>query len=197
MKRILYSVALILAVITAVGYVVAKDRQSSQAEEVAFLDQKDRLALWQRQAKQGDAEAQYNLGRYYETSQDNFLEAIKYYRIAAHKGNHAGAQFMIAFMHLYGLGVENNPSTAMRYLRLAAKGGDARAYFYLGVAYRDGWERKADWIEAYKWFLLAQPEQETIVAFDARINPAQALKELAAQMSDFNREEAKRRAAAF
>lgn len=195
MRRLLYLIALILAILTAITYVIAKDQHQDYQEETTRLNKQDQLALWRTQAAQGNPEAQYQLALYYDQDQNNYLEAVKYYRIAAHKGNHAGAQFMIAYMHLYGLGVENDPSTAMRYLQLAAKGGDPRAYFFLGVAARDGWEEKADWIEAYKWFLLAQPDQEEIITFDKRINPAQAVSELKAVMSDFNRQEAERRAA--
>jgi TPR repeat protein len=85
-------------------------------------------------AEQGDAEAQWELGRRYEhgtgVDQDQ-TEAVKWYRKAAEQG-HVLAQFFLGICYHYGLGVEQDKTEAVKWYRKVAEQGDALAKFYLG-----------------------------------------------------------------
>jgi len=194
MKIILYCVAVVLAVVTAIGYVVGKGWEEEARVGQIQLSKSQLVALWSEQAKAGDPEAQYQLGRYYDRDRVDYLTAQKWYRVAATRGNHAGAQYKLGQLYLNGRGVENNLPNAMMWFRKAAEGGDARGQYFLGVSQRDGWERKPDFIEAYKWFLLANRDPELVLGEEARFDPQKALLELDAVMSEFDRAEAQKRA---
>lgn len=194
MKNFLYLLALVLGVATAIGYVVGKGWEEEAAKQHAEMSKSQRIGMWKKQAHLGDPQAQYLLGDYYEKERTDYLNAQKWYRYAAIKGQHAGAQYRLAQLYMNGRGVENNLPEAMKWFRLSAAQGEARAQFFLGVAERDGWERKADFIEAYKWFLLANRDATSVRAEDPRYDPTVALQELDAKMSKFNREEGQKRA---
>lgn len=55
----------------------------------------------------------------------NFVEAAKWYRLAAEKG-HAEAQFFLGFQFWEGLGVKKDEVEATRWYRKAAEQGHAR-----------------------------------------------------------------------
>lgn len=195
MKRNLYLLALGLAVLTAIGYSLGKDWEKEAEVVEAKESLVDQVKRWRKQAVQGDPDAQYQLGMYLEKHRQDYLRAQKWYRVAATKGQHAGAQYKLAQLYMNGLGVENNIAVAMDWFRQAAQKGDVRAQFFMGVAHRDGWARKADYIEAYKWFLLANRDAAKVRAENERYDPTRALKEMDRKMSRFNREEARKRAA--
>ena len=73
-------------------------------------------------AEQGDAAAQYNLGRMYTTGEgvpQDFAEAIAWYRQAAEQG-HAPAQHNLGWMYATGKGVAQDNVEAHTWLNLAA-----------------------------------------------------------------------------
>jgi len=90
-------------------------------------------------AKQGDAEAQYQLGRMYHTGRfklsagtvqsvtRNSVEAIRWYREAAEQG-HDDAQFWLGVMYEYGNGVPRNYRRAHMWMNIGASQGNKRAY---------------------------------------------------------------------
>lgn len=194
MKIILYCVALVLAVVTAIGYVVGKGWEEEARVGQIQLSKSQQIAIWKEQATAGDAEAQYQLGQYYDRERVDYLTAQKWYRVAANRAGHAGAQYKLGQLYLNGRGVENNLPNAMAWFRKAAAGGDARGQYFLGVAHRDGWERKPDLIEAYKWFLLSNRNPDLVMGEEERFSPPKALAELDAVMSEFDRAQAQKRA---
>ncbi|MGO9950730.1 MAG: retroviral-like aspartic protease family protein [Dissulfurispiraceae bacterium] len=108
-------------------------------------------------AVQGNAEAQYNLGRMYIEGQGvprNYAEATKWYRKAAEQG-HAGAQHDLGMMYNSGQGVPKDDAEAARWYRKAADQGDVGAQYNLGVMYREGDGVPQDDAEAVKWFCMA------------------------------------------
>ena len=85
-------------------------------------------------AEQGDAEAQYNLGRMYEGGmgvEPNFAEAVKWYRLAADQDND-GAKYNLARMYEEGRGVPRNQAEALKLYCSAANNGDLAAMNVLG-----------------------------------------------------------------
>ena len=108
-------------------------------------------------AKQGDAAAQYNLGRMYANgygiSQDD-AEAVDWYRKAAEQG-YADAQYNLGGMYSNGKGVLQDDAEAVTWWRKAAEQGDAYAQTNLGFMYRDGEGVLQDAVLAHMWFNIA------------------------------------------
>lgn len=133
-------------------------------------------------AKQGDAEAQFNLGWSYANGQGvpkDKAEAVKWFRKAALQGS-AKAQFYLGSSYLQGEGVQKDEAAAVTWYRKAAEQGYAEAQFYLGSMYREGLGVPKDDAQAYKWFLLAgaqgQYEAQTRsgnLEVDSKVSPEQ------------------------
>jgi len=91
------------------------------------------ISIVRRYAKEGIAEAQYKLARYYETGEKverSRSEAFKWY-IAAANQNHAPSQYRLGMAFLYGFGVEQNIETARAWLKKAKLANDPNATLFL------------------------------------------------------------------
>ncbi|WP_374278564.1 tetratricopeptide repeat protein [Azonexus sp.] len=78
------------------------------------------VAIWQRWAGQGDADAAYNLGLVYQHGDGvpaDPARALIWYRAAADKGDKP-AQFQIGLMYQNGEGVAADPAEAHRWFTL-------------------------------------------------------------------------------
>ncbi len=105
-------------------------------------------------AELGDADAQYYLAIYYEVEQQNYTEAVRWYRKAAEQG-HAVAQSFLAGCYHGGIGVEQNYTEAVRWYRKAAEQGDADAQCGLGLCYAVGHGVEQNYTEAVRWYRKA------------------------------------------
>ena len=108
-------------------------------------------------AEQGDAEAQYNLGRIYANGEGvprNGVEAVRWFRLGAEQGN-ADAQNGLGVMYASGRGMPQDDAEAVRWFRLAAAQGDGNAQFRLGGMYKDGKGVPRNYMEAVRWYRLA------------------------------------------
>jgi hypothetical protein len=116
----------------------------------------DKIAEWRRGAEQGNAEAQFNLGTYYDDKRtvEDKVEAAKWYRKAAEQG-HAQAQNFIGSCYSDGIGVVMDKVEAAKWCRKAAEQGDADAQYWIGIYYSKGQGVVKDNVEAYKWWNLA------------------------------------------
>ena len=131
----------------------------------ATSPENDRLSNLIALAKQGDANAQFELGWMYDEGDGVFLddrEAAKWYRLAAEQG-HVDAQFNLGVMYDEGEGVSQDDGEAVRWYRLAAEQGRADAQFNLGVMYANGEGVPRDDRKAAKWYRLAA-EQGVVIA---------------------------------
>jgi len=94
------------------------------------------VEAWRAPAAAGNADAQYLLGRAYESGRGvprNPEEAIRFYRLAAAQG-HPAANRMLGLIYF-----ENGrPAEAMVYYERAAAGGDDIAQYHVGLAYLNG-----------------------------------------------------------
>ena len=106
-------------------------------------------------------------------NQDDYVEAVKWYRLSAEQGN-ANAQFMIGLMYDRGEGVPENDAEAVKWYRLAAEQGDAEAQYNLGNMYANGEGVPEDLVQAYRWFNLAAAQGNE----DAKANKEIARKEM-------------------
>jgi uncharacterized protein len=111
------------------------------------------LREWTPLAKQGDADAQINLGLIYDKGhgvQQDYKAAAKWYRLAAEQED-ADAQNNLGVRYSKGQGVTQDHKTAVKWFRLAAEQGDAKAQNNLGVMYDHGQGVLQDNVLAYMW----------------------------------------------
>ena len=84
------------------------------------------LQGWKILAKDGDAEAQYNLGNLYRVGHgftENDKTAVKWYTFAAKQG-HSSAQYFLGWMYADGEGVIQDNVRAHMWLNIAASSGE-------------------------------------------------------------------------
>jgi len=104
-------------------------------------------------AKQGDVNAQYNLGTIYQYGQGvtrNHQTAVKWYTLAAEQGD-TYAQSNLGSMYQFGQGVTQNDKTAVKWYTLAAEQGNVIAQGKLGVMYALGDGVIRDNVYAHMW----------------------------------------------
>jgi hypothetical protein len=112
-----------------------------------------------RDAEQGDAFAQYQLGvMYYNGSgvAQNYAEALRWYRKAAEQGNGI-AQFALGYTYENGEGVPQDYAEAVRWYRKGAEQGLAIAQLSLGGMYFNGRGLPQDYGEAVRWYSAIFP----------------------------------------
>ena len=88
-------------------------------------------------AETGDIESQYCLGNMYKNGKgvkQDYLEAIKWYRMAAKQG-YGWAQYNLAHMYAHGEGVKQNLQEAAKWYLMAAEQGHGWAQCNLGNMY--------------------------------------------------------------
>ena len=115
------------------------------------------LREWRPLAKQGNAEAQYNLGVMYDKGRGvprDYAKALQWWRKAAEQGV-AGAQYNLGIMYDTGRGVPQDYAEAARWYRKAAGQGDATAQFNLGFMYSNGRGVPQDYVQAHMRYNLA------------------------------------------
>ena len=109
------------------------------------------------EAKQGDLEAQNDLGVKYIQGKgvvENYGKAVALFRMAAERG-YAPAQMNLGQMYMTGKGVAQNHAQAAEWARRAAEQGDAEGQYNLGVAYAEGKGVPQDWVLAHMWFNIS------------------------------------------
>ena len=171
MIKILRTAAFLLCTAVAAP-VMAQDFEKGQAAYNAG-DYETALQEWRPLADQGDAGAQYNLGRMYDTGSgvlQGYAEAAGWYRLAAEQG-HAEAQYALGSMYADGVGVIQDYAEAAGWVRLAAEQGhaeakdgliylaseqgNASAQYALGSMYADGVGVIQDTFIAHMWFNIS------------------------------------------
>ena len=114
-------------------------------------------ARYRKDAEQGDANAQFNLGVCYENGQgveEDVNEAVRWYRKAAAQGV-AEAQLNLGVCYANGLGVAEDATEAVKWFRKAAEQGSAAAQCNLGVCHANGLGVVKDVMDSVKWYRKA------------------------------------------
>ncbi len=130
--------------------VIEKERLVKEAKKKAPL-----------MAKQGDAQAQYTLGKMYAKGEgvpQDQKESVKWYTKAAEQG-HLEAQGFLGSMYRYGgmdgIKVPKDYKEAVKWYTKAAEQGDKVAQYTLGTIYDSGENVPLDYKEAVKWYTKA------------------------------------------
>jgi TPR repeat protein len=101
----------------------------------------------------GDADVAFTMGNRYDRGEgvdQDFKEAMKWYRLSADHGN-PKAQVNIGFLYKEGKGVPQDHAEAFRWYRLAADQGLPRGQAAVGVAYATGEGILQDYSAAVDW----------------------------------------------
>ncbi len=108
-------------------------------------------------AEQGNARAQFTLGRMYEQGfgvPQDYHEALKWYTLSAEQ-SHPTAQNNLGRMYYKGWGVLKDYQEAVKWYTLSAEQGISLAQFNLGTMYHNGHSVPKDYVLAYMWYNLA------------------------------------------
>jgi TPR repeat protein len=115
----------------------------------------NKLVELRREAEQGDAEAQTNLGNMYYSGSGgvskDYAIAAEWYRKAAEQG-FAQAQTILGNMYYFGIGVSKDYTIAAEWYRKAAEQGFAWAQNNLGDMYDFGHGVSRDDTKAVEWY---------------------------------------------
>lgn len=112
---------------------------------------------YDRSAREGYMQAQYNLAMCYEKGegvQKDKREAARLFLLAAEQGD-SESQFKISNCYRYGNGMAPNHEQAQRWLEMAADGGEKEAQITLGSNYFHGKHVDVDFGKAVRMFRLA------------------------------------------
>lgn len=142
-----------------------KSEDYKEALDIMQQAAKKNLRQYTKKAEQGDVEAQLTLGAVYSEGgpgvTEDYKEALKWYTKAAEQG-HAGAQACLAAL-LCNKGKDYKE--AIKWCTKAAEQGHAGAQHNLALMYYRGQGIIEDYIEAYKWILIAGMNGEDISDF--------------------------------
>jgi TPR repeat protein len=161
-------------------------------------------ALYKKAAAQGYVSADNSLGDLYATGRLEFnaSQAIRWYRIAAEKGD-LKAQFRLGYTYctsgsyIYGKGyegqgIEHDINEGIKWIRKAADRGSAGAQNDLGERFEYGdCGVTKDYAEAYFWYLLAARSSDgrpTLVETFLHGKPDENAQRVAKQLTDSQRE---------
>ncbi len=119
-------------------------------------------------AEQGDAEAQFQLGRKYMSGRDDPEDQNKgfdWWLKAATQG-HVVAQNNIGHCYQGGIGVAENAAEAVRWFVKSAKQGSVDAQYALALIYSEGLGMPKDEAEAMKWYRLAAEQGHVVAQYE-------------------------------
>lgn len=151
---------LAMAVLSALlGMFGLKSKADTQAGIEAYQrgDYVAAIAELERAAKQGDAQAFYNLGILYADGlavPKDQVAAVAHYRQGAERGSLLAA-FNLAQAHRNGDGAPLDYAEAAKWYRFAAERGDFRACNELGLLYVEGKGVEQDLVEGFAWIYPA------------------------------------------
>ena len=162
-KHIMLSIGAALLVAAFIAWqldlfaIVDDKGDCAQTVAVFGANPKHAAAVCLRQAKEGNAIAQTDIGKMYAegrgVSQD-FDQAKMWFEKAVLQ-KQPDALYNLGLLYANGDGVDQNWSEAVRWYRLAADLGQSDAQNSLGLRYEKGQGIDKDLVQAYKWYALS------------------------------------------
>lgn len=113
-------------------------------------------SIFVREAKAGNAEAQYCVGLMHARGQGlekDHAVALGWFE-QAHSNGYRGASYFLGKMHLLGMGTEKDPAKARMYFEEVA-GEDARASYELGLLHFSGKDAPRNLEESARWMTVS------------------------------------------
>jgi len=136
----------------------------------AYLQQDYQSAfiVWNRAAKQGDPDAEYNLGQLYRLGQGvqiDYLTAQSYYIKAAQKG-HTLAELNLGTLYYSEKLGPDQEENAFHWLQKAAEDNNAQAQWMIGIMLFNSQGVSQSTTAAYSWLTLASEQQHPQAMLD-------------------------------
>jgi len=151
-RHLVYIIILIIGVVG--GVLTFNSLRGEPREQIGLEyfedDVPDMFGTLEEQAREGDAEAQYELGRLLMIIQ-SFDDATYWFRQAAEQG-HQSAQAILAFNYQAGIGVARNRYQAAYWFYQAGEANDPFIQFDIASMYSDGNILPQDMEQAAYWF---------------------------------------------
>jgi len=183
---------LLVALLTSLVLPVCSSAKTFQQSEELFIQgwefyekgQYSRAhSIWEPLARQGDDNAQINLGVMYDYGKGVIEDpevAAHWYRRAAEQGN-ASAQYNLGQLYLSGRGIKQDTKKGVYWLQQAAEHGFAIASYNLGVMYAEGKNLSKQPAKAVDWFYQAGLSYLESGNLDKTSDSLQAIKDIAPQ----------------
>lgn len=111
------------------------------------------LEQTQKNAQQGNPQAQYDLGWTYWKNAE-YQKSFPWIKAAASHG-HSEAEYLLGMAYLNGRGTVQNYRSALEQFTKAAQKGHLEAQYRLGIFYRDGLATPSNKESAYLWLNIA------------------------------------------
>lgn len=149
-------------------------------------DEETAMSLLRRAANEGYVPAQVQIGVMYAEGvgvHQNNHRAVEWFKLASQLSNNAEANFFLGEAYFRGLGVPQDYGTAVPHYEKAARGNHPVAQYIIGTMYEAGWGVRQDYIQAWIWFMQAQPYAERIAAHEQGYDVALALGRVEALMN--------------
>ncbi len=148
---------------TATGNIVRIWTIADSADSPPKGDLSNKAKALLKQAEQGEAEAQYELGKLYKIGYGvpkDVGAAAMWFQKAAVQG-HAAAQFEFGYCYRSGKGVLEDDTAAAAWFLKSAEQGNTEAQSMLGTCYLHGTGVPKDLAESAKWFRTAAEQGDT------------------------------------
>lgn len=118
-------------------------------------------------AREGNVNAQYNLGRMYAKGKGvsrDFAKAVHWFRKAADQG-YVSAQYNLGVMYDNGQGVDKSYTDAIQWYHKAADQGHPKAQFSLGFMNANGQGVTQNFEKTIKWYGKAADQGHSMAQF--------------------------------
>jgi hypothetical protein len=145
-------VLVLISLVAGVFFSMSDSVEVDYQPKVDLLNH-DALAKVRQNAKQGDSQAQYDLGWTYWQHAE-YPQAFPWLKAAAQQG-HGEAQYLLGMAYLNGRGTLQNYRSALEQFTKAAQQGHQEAEYRLGMLYRDGLAAPPNKESAYLWLNIA------------------------------------------
>ena len=119
-----------------------------------YFDANKEINRYYQSAKEGDAEAQYELAHLYCEKLNNKTEAFKWFEMSA-ISNNSEAQMCLGCCYRNGYGVQIDLTKAMECYLASAKSDNVRAMASIGICYQYGYGVEKDITKAVEWYQKA------------------------------------------
>ncbi|MBD0404995.1 caspase family protein [Flammeovirga sp. EKP202] len=144
------------------------DRLLATADSLYYKGEyKKTFEIYLKVASEGDPEAQYGIGFFYEAGSGvprDFAKALEWYLKAA-QNNNENANFSIGNLYYHGRGVTQDYKKALEWYTKAALYGNSDAQYAIGFLYDYGQGVTQDYKKALEWYLKAAQNGDSDAQF--------------------------------
>lgn len=126
-------------------------RHSSNSYSHTKTEQQEFVENYANASRTTDPKEQFEIGEDYYYNDENYTEALKWYRKSAEQG-YAPAQYELGYMYYEGKSIKQDYTEAFKWFRKSADQGNAKAQKTLGTMYFLGEGVAKNSSEAVNWY---------------------------------------------